>query len=336
MDPVASKEFIQKTFFKFKALNKDLCLFGFIGRITEQKGVYFLLEVIEEVLREHKTYDIQFLVGGMIAEGDPYGLKCKGKMEYLKHEFPLLFWADAHFFFNKGLELNSGSDFGLVPSRFEPGGLVQLEFLVADTPVICAATGGLKDTVTDFRANQDSGNGYLFNPMDKWGFKQAIYEAYNTWKNPKTYKKLSSNCFPSVVDVKDMGTSYLKEFHRLKNSVYIAPFSQVEQSFDAISSVNNSRNVGSGCFIQLFREAIPDYEEGAVHVFLSYEKYSKGHIMQYDEFNRCWKYYFDIKRNGDSKEFCYYFEYMNKRLVSKVDMLGFGEGMELFNIFRFD
>lgn len=317
-------------------MNPDLCLFGFIGRITEQKGVYFLLEVIEEVLREHKSFDIQFLVGGKIAAGDPYGLQCKNKMEHIKHQYPLLFWADAHFFFNKGLQLNRGADYGLVPSRFEPGGLVQLEFLVADTPVICAATGGLKDTVIDFRANQENGNGYLFNPLDKWGLKQAIYEAYGAWKDEKKYKKLSQNCFPSVVDVKDMGTSYLKEFHRLRNSLYIAPFKEVEQTVDALSTMNNSRNVGSGCFIQLNREAIPDYEEGAVLVYLSYENYSREHTMQYDEFNRCWKYYFDFSRSENKKEFYYYFEYMNKRLVSKIDLIGFGEGVELFNIFKFD
>lgn len=138
---------------------------------------------------------MQFLVGGKIADGDPYGQQCKAKMEYLRHQYPLLFWADAHYFFNKGLQLNSGADFGMVPSRFEPGGLVQLEFLVANTPVICAATGGLKDTVTDFRASQESGNGFLFNPLDKWGFKQAIFAAYNTWKDKNSYKTLTQNCF---------------------------------------------------------------------------------------------------------------------------------------------
>lgn len=327
MNRVKSKEFIQKTFFQFKELNKDLCLFGFIGRITEQKGVYFLLEVIEEVLREHKSFDMQFLVGGKIAAGDPYGEMCKAKMQYLKHQYPLLFWADAHFFFNKGMQLNRGADFGIVPSRFEPGGLVQLEFLVADTPVICAATGGLKDTVTDFRASQEDGNGFLFTPMEKWGLKTAIYEAYKAWKDRKTYIKLRQNCFPSVVDVKDMGVAYLKEFHRLKNSVYIAPFNEVEGA---------AKNTGTGFFIHLAREAIPDYEDGPVTVRMEIEDYAVANKMTYDLAERRWKFYFDTNKCQGKSVFKYYFVYMNKRLVSKTDMLGFGSDMELFNVYKFD
>ena len=43
-----------------------------------------------------------------------------------------------------------GSDFGLVPSLFEPSGIVQQEYFVAGTPVVAFKTGGLKDTVFEF------------------------------------------------------------------------------------------------------------------------------------------------------------------------------------------
>jgi glycogen synthase len=39
------------------------------------------------------------------------------------------------------LQINLGADFGLMPSLFEPGGVVQHEFFVAGTPVIAFRTG---------------------------------------------------------------------------------------------------------------------------------------------------------------------------------------------------
>jgi starch synthase len=107
-------------------------------------------------------------------------------LEIIKSEFPNNIWWDFSFFFTDGLQLNVGSDYGLVPSMFEPGGLVQLEYLVADTPVICSETGGLKDTVMDVRnTNQQESkfnsklkpNGFLFPPGNTQALVTAILDA---------------------------------------------------------------------------------------------------------------------------------------------------------------
>jgi starch synthase len=49
-----------------------------------------------------------------------------------------------------GSLINCGADFALMPSKFEPGGIVQQEFFVGSTPVIAHKTGGLIDTVLDY------------------------------------------------------------------------------------------------------------------------------------------------------------------------------------------
>lgn len=55
---------------------------------------------------------------------------------------------EPHFVPHKdGPLVNLGCDFGLMPSEFEPGGIVQHEFFIAETPVIANKTGGLQDTV---------------------------------------------------------------------------------------------------------------------------------------------------------------------------------------------
>ena len=58
--------------------------------------------------------------------------------------------------------VNAGSDFGMMPSLFEPGGIVQHEFFIGSTPVIAFKTGGLKDSVFEFDSKRFKGNGFTF------------------------------------------------------------------------------------------------------------------------------------------------------------------------------
>ncbi len=78
---------------------------------------------------------------------EEYGKYCADKMKILTNKYPLCFWSSPDQFFNDGPLVNIGSDFSLMPSLFEPGGIVQHEFFCGGTPVIAFKTGGLKDTV---------------------------------------------------------------------------------------------------------------------------------------------------------------------------------------------
>ena len=47
----------------------------------------------------------------------------------------------------------------LMPSRYEPSGLNQMYSLGYGTPPIVRATGGLDDSVQNFRSHNETGNG---------------------------------------------------------------------------------------------------------------------------------------------------------------------------------
>lgn len=81
---------------------------------------------------------------------DPYSATCAHRMWDLNQRYNTSFWSAPSDFFTDGACVNRGADFGLMPSLFEPGGIVQHEFFVGCTPVVAFKTGGLKDSVIEF------------------------------------------------------------------------------------------------------------------------------------------------------------------------------------------
>jgi len=105
----------------------------------------------------------------------------------LKNKYPHQFWAAPDEFFSDGALVNRGTDFGLMPSAFEPGGIVQHEFFVGKTPVIAFRTGGLKDSVIEFKWDSEEGSGFSFDNYNHNDFTSAIERAINTYKNKEKY-----------------------------------------------------------------------------------------------------------------------------------------------------
>lgn len=160
-DRLEAKRKVQIKYFGYKDLDNSCPLYSFVGRITQQKGVILILEIAETIINRAGG-KINILVGGMGNMKDPYCINCVNKINYLKYKYPNNFWADPNEFFTDGPTVNLASDFGLMPSVFEPGGIVQHEFFIAGTPVIAYKTGGLKDTVIEFDMNTEKGNGVVF------------------------------------------------------------------------------------------------------------------------------------------------------------------------------
>ena len=152
---------------------------------------------------------------------DPYGSGCAHKMWQLKNKYPNCFWAEPNQFFTDGSLVNRGSDYGLMPSLFEPGGIVQHEFFVGGTPVVAFKTGGLKDSVFEFMWDTENGNGYNFQNHTVNDFIFACERALGTFKNKAKYLKLRENAFNSTMDGEKVSKAWLKEFYRLRNKVYV-------------------------------------------------------------------------------------------------------------------
>lgn len=74
-----AKALLQERYFNMRGPDQGIPMFGFVGRITSQKGVHLMLESVEELVRMYQGR-VQFIIGGMASMADPYGRSCAMKM----------------------------------------------------------------------------------------------------------------------------------------------------------------------------------------------------------------------------------------------------------------
>lgn len=85
----------------------------------------------------------------------------------------------------------AGSDFFLMPSRFEPCGLGQMVALRYGTPPIVRRTGGLADTVHDLDQDPSRGTGFVFEHADASGLMWACTRALQVFrKTPEALQQI--------------------------------------------------------------------------------------------------------------------------------------------------
>lgn len=210
---------IQMKYFGYKTGDLSVPVFSFVGRITQQKGVLLILEAAEGIINKYGG-KVNILVGGMGNPKDPYCINCTNRINHLRFKYSYAFWANPYEFFTDGPLINVGSDFALMPSLFEPGGIVQHEFFIASTPVLAFKTGGLKDTVIEFDHNTNKGNGILFESHNYGDFMYAIERAMNLFNNKEKYEISRINAFNSAIDVMDVAINWCREFCRLRNKIF--------------------------------------------------------------------------------------------------------------------
>ncbi len=145
------KEALQRQFLLEVA--PDIPIVGVVSRLADQKGLDLLAATIERIVREMR---VQFVILGSGEKGLEafYGglpARYPGRIgSYIGYSNPL-----AHL-------IEAGSDFFIMPSRYEPCGLNQIYSLKYGTLPIVRATGGLNDTVEQYDETTGLGTGFKF------------------------------------------------------------------------------------------------------------------------------------------------------------------------------
>jgi len=146
----------QKTNLPDFICNEYTPVFCFLGRFDDQKGLKVLLDVLEY---DHKIKGM--MVGGRIkivfaGTGTiQYMLKVKELERAYPESVAYLGWVDEA----TAKMLFAGADVNIMPSLFEPKGIVQMQAARFGVINLVNRVGGLKDDIIDFSVG-DKGNGY--------------------------------------------------------------------------------------------------------------------------------------------------------------------------------
>ena len=110
-------------------------------------------------------------------------------------------------------QIYAGSDFFLMPSKFEPCGLSQLIAMRFGSLPIVRATGGLEDTVTGYPL--DNSNGFKFWGYDGQAMKDAILTAMYVYKDKYTFNAMRNSAMSADFSWKESAKKYLDMYKSL-------------------------------------------------------------------------------------------------------------------------
>ncbi len=163
--------------------NPDALLFGVVSRLTEQKGLHLVQQMLPELLA----------LGGqlvVLGSGDST-LEAAFANAAQLHPTQVAFRLG----FDEPLahRIYAGIDVVMVPSRFEPCGLTQLYGLAYGALPLVHRVGGLADTVVDVSLEHVDANvatGFVFDPFTLEEAQRALRRAFALHRRPSMWRNV--------------------------------------------------------------------------------------------------------------------------------------------------
>jgi starch synthase len=169
------KKICKKDLLETFGLSSDIKIpvFGIISRLVEQKGWDIIIEALDTMLIDNVKIVI-------LGSGErTYEEKLKIIKDKFKDKLGIFIGYDdclAH-------KIEAGSDFFIMPSKYEPCGLNQMISFKYGTIPIVNPVGGLFDTVIDLHESKE-GNGIKIKVYSPEGLLNGIKDAINLYRNP--------------------------------------------------------------------------------------------------------------------------------------------------------
>lgn len=183
--------------------DKKVPVIGIVSRLVEQKGFDLLFNVAEPLLQELK---FQFVIVGP-GEG-----KYMSFFKGLSDKYPQQ--VSAHLSFDPILPrlIFGGADMILIPSRFEPCGLVQMEAQRYGLIPIARKTGGLSDSVFDYNADSGIGTGFTFQDYNSLSLAIAVARACEHYRDSTNWKKIQKQAMQANFSWENSADEYTRIF----------------------------------------------------------------------------------------------------------------------------
>ncbi|MDD3375686.1 MAG: glycogen synthase GlgA [Candidatus Omnitrophica bacterium] len=182
-------------------VREDVPVFGFVGRLSVQKGLDLLSEALPEIVK----MDVQLVFQGV---GEK---KYQDLLKSLQEKYPKKVSIHIKFDEKTAHQIYAGSDIFLIPSVYEPCGLSQMISFRYGTIPLVYKTGGLADTVMPFRVGSEKGDGFVFTRYEKDAVVSAFESAISAYKKQDVFKNLISK----VMKYDFSWSTSAKEYERL-------------------------------------------------------------------------------------------------------------------------
>ncbi len=184
-------------------LTADLPLVGMVTRLTDQKGIPLVLEVLEEFIEAGHCRFVMLGSGERRYESFFVGLA---------QRFPSRVLVGTGYNTPLSHLIQAASDYYLMPSRFEPCGLTQMFALAYGTVPIVRVTGGLADTVTQYDPITFLGTGFRFVGYNADALRTAMYDALRLYKRTPHWDAIRSNAMNQDNSITTCARRYVEIF----------------------------------------------------------------------------------------------------------------------------
>lgn len=163
--------------------NSDIPVIGIIMRLVDQKGIAELFAPMYGCMYRLCTeLNVQVVVLGA---GEKW---CENELQTLSGKLDNM---RVFIGYNEQLShlIEAGSDFFLMPSKYEPCGLNQMYSLLYGTLPIVRRTGGLADTVQNYDEKTGEGTGFMFDSLTPDAIFGTVNWAVQTYEKRKNHIK---------------------------------------------------------------------------------------------------------------------------------------------------
>jgi len=161
------------------AKDPDTPLLAMINRMDYQKGV----DLVTDALRQIDDLDWQAVILGT---GDPL---LEEAVQELDNAYPQV-RAVLKYDGILARRIYGGSDLILIPSRYEPCGLTQMIGMRYGCIPLARETGGLRDTIIDYRQNAKESTGFLFENPSSSKLAETIRDALEVYQDKRRWRGL--------------------------------------------------------------------------------------------------------------------------------------------------